>query len=335
MRLLAAALVGALPTLAAAADVEDATGRIVALPAAAERVFIAGPPAAVLVYVLKPEALLGWSHNLPDPAFLVPAARNLPELPPVVDGDGVPDVAALETSGADLVLDYGTVRDSYVAQAEAVQAASGLPSLLFDGSLDAIPATLRTVGTALGVPERGEALAAYAETTLASVDATLARVPEGQRPRAYLARGREGMQSGGSTSINAEILSRAGAVNVVEAPPGRNLVEVTPEELAAWAPEVVLTQDPAFAALAGDLPAWAGVPAVTEGRVIVAPTTPFGFLDGPPSVNRLIGLRWLMHQLYPEAAEGDLRAEVRDFYALFYQVALDDAALDLLLGSAR
>lgn len=332
MRLLAAALVAALPTLGAAAEVEDATGRSVALPDDVERVYVAGPPAAVLVYVLKPEALLGWSHTPADPTWLLPAARALPELPPVVDDDGVPDAATIAASGADLVLDYGTIRDSYIAQAEAVQSATGLPSLLFDGDFDAIPAVLRSVGAALGVPDRGEALAAYAEATLAEVDAAVARVPPAERPRTYLARGQEGLQSGGAASINAAILGRVGAVNVVEAEPGRNLVDVAPEQLAAWAPEFVVTQVPAFAAAVGDLPAWVGIPAVGDDRVLLAPGAPFGFLDGPPSVNRLIGLHWLLHALYPGAVQSDLRGKVRDFYALFYQVDLDDADLDALLG---
>lgn len=327
---LAAAFLAAQPALAA--EIVDATGRTIAVAEPASRVFVAGPPAAALVYVLAPDALLGWSHGRPAPEFIVPAARALPDLPPVVDDAGTVDVAAIAESGADLVLDYGTVRDSYAAQAVAVQEATGVPTLLLDGRLDAIPASLRAVGEALGATERAGVLAAYAEATLAGVDATLARVPAAERPRVYLARGPEGLQSGGAGSINAEILGRVGAVNVVEAPPGRNLVEVSPEQLAAWAPDVIVTQDAGFAATVATLPAWRDLPAVKAGRVLLAPRAPFGFLDGPPSVNRLIGLRWLVRELYPGAWEGDLRAEVRDFYALFYQVELDDAALDALLG---
>jgi iron complex transport system substrate-binding protein len=48
-------------------------------------------------------------------------------------------------------------------------------------------------------------------------------------------------------------------------------------------------------------------------------------------VNRLIGLVWLLHTLYPTETQGDLRAETRDFYHLFYQVDLEDAALQALL----
>jgi len=36
-------------------------------------------------------------------------------------------------------------------------------------------------------------------------------------------------------------------------------------------------------------PAWKPVPAVAAGRVFLAPSLPWGFIDSPPSLNRLIG----------------------------------------------
>ena len=132
--------------------------------------------------------------------------------------------------------------------------------------------------------------------------------------------------------INAAIIARAGAVNVVDTGEGRNLVDVTPGEVAAWAPDVILTLSPQFAADAPASPAWRELPAVAGGRLLLAPGSPFGSIDSPPSVNRLLGLRWLMHRLYPDAARGDLRAEVQDFYRLFYGIELDDAALTRLVG---
>src|SRR5581483_11493092 len=48
------------PRLARAAAVTDGAGRSVAVPAKVERVFPAGPPAAIVLYTLAPELLLGW-----------------------------------------------------------------------------------------------------------------------------------------------------------------------------------------------------------------------------------------------------------------------------------
>ena len=44
------------------------------------------------------------------------------------------------------------------------------------------------------------------------------------------------------------------------------------------------------------------VRAVREGRLHCAPSLPFGWLDGPPGVNRLPGLPWLLSRLHPGAS---------------------------------
>ena len=47
-----------------ARTVTDSAGRVVEVPDEVETVFAAGPPASVLVYVMKPEALTGWPRAL-------------------------------------------------------------------------------------------------------------------------------------------------------------------------------------------------------------------------------------------------------------------------------
>ena len=77
------------------------------------------------------------------------------------------------------------------------------------------------------------------------------------------------------------------------------------------------------------------VPAVRERRVFLAPRLPFGWIDAPPSINRMIGLRWTAALLYPERFPEDIRTVARDFYRLFYQVDPADAQLDRILAGAQ
>ena len=63
--------------------------------------------------------------------------------------------------------------------------------------------------------------------------------------------------------IDAEIAARAGAANVVDTGAGRTLVDVA---LADWAPEVLLTLNPDFAAGVAAMPDWQAVPAVAVGQ---------------------------------------------------------------------
>jgi iron complex transport system substrate-binding protein len=58
---------------------------------------------------------------------------------------------------------------------------------------------------------------------------------------------------------------------------------------------------------------------------------PFGWVDFPPSVNRVIGLRWLTWVLRPEGAPADARDQVRDFFTRFYHRTPSDEQIAALL----
>ena len=50
----------------------------------------------------------------------------------------------------DLILDFGSVRDTYVSLADNVQEQTKLPYVLIDGRFEATPAALRLLGDILG-----------------------------------------------------------------------------------------------------------------------------------------------------------------------------------------
>jgi len=277
--------------------------------------------------------MIGWvrAPKEGDLPYLLPETHALPELGRLTGKGDSLNLEVLLQAKPDLIVDFGTVSDTYLSLAEKVQTQTGVPYVLIDGSFANTPTAIRQMAEILGVPERGEILAAYAEETLAMVDRVLEKVPAEAQPHVYLARGAEGLESAAKGSINAEIIERVGGVNVVEGAEN-GLVTVSPEQVLAWAPTTIVTIDRDFAAGAASLPGFADTPAVKEGKVILAPGNPYGFIDAPPSVNRLIGLHFLIHRFYPEAAEGDLKTEVARFYDLFYHVKLDDAAVGKLLG---
>jgi iron complex transport system substrate-binding protein len=317
----------------------DSAGRVVRLPDRIERVFAAGPPAAVLLYVLAPDRLTGWPRA-PRPEelpYLMPATRDLPELG-MLTGRG--DTANLEVVlkvRPDLILDFGSVRDTYVSLADRVQAQTGIPYVLIDGTFAHTAAAIRLLGRVLGVEDRAERLAAYVEASFAELDRGLATIPESDRRRVYLARGPDGLETGLEGSINTEIIERAGAINVARDPTGtrHGIVQVPIEQVVVWNPDTVITWDRNFYRKVWQDAYWQGVDAVRAGRVYLSPMAPFGWIDRPPSLNRIIGLRWLAGLFYPEHFRQDLRAQAREFYSLFYHVDLTEADLDRLLESAK
>ena len=325
------------PSFAQGRSIVDSAKRKVTVPDKVSRVFSAGPPASVLAYVLAPEMMVGWIR-LPSAAekeFLIPAVRDLPETGRLTGRGDTLSLERLVAAKPDLVVDFGSVADTYVSLANRVQDQTGIPYVLIDGSFAATAASLRLAGEILGRAARATELAGYAEKSFALVDAVLARAPADKRPRVYLARGPEGLETGGRGSINTEIIERVGAVNVAEGLGGRgNVASASLEQIIAWQPDAIVTLDRAFFQNVKSKPGWDQVRAVAQNKVWLAPSLPWGWIDAPPSLNRLIGLRWLLATFYPGEAGIDLKAETRAFYDLFYGVKLDDAQLDRLLGGA-
>ena len=177
-------------------------------------------------------------------------------------------------------------------------------------------------------------MASYAREVLDEVKAKLAGVPASARPRVYYARGPLGLETGLAGSINGEMLDFVGAVNVAATGEHRNIATVSPEQILAWDPEVIVTIDKHFYHAVASDPTWSGVKAVRTKRVYLAPDAPFSWFDSPPAANRLIGLRWLGAVLYPKIFTADLRVTTRDFYRRFYQIDLSDAQLTTLLETA-
>jgi len=330
-------LIGLLLLIAAPVDarsVTDSAGRSVEIPDTVGRVFAAGPPASTLLYVLAPQDMIGWVRAPRDPEkpYLLPSVRDLPELGRLTGRGDSLNLERLIAAKPDLVIDFGTINDTYKSLADRVQSQTGIPYLLIDGRFENTAAALRLLADVLGVRDRGETLARAADAIFAEVDQVIAPVPAGKRPRVYLARGPEGLETGTRGSINTEIIERVGAVNVAEGPrPKGGLVTASLEQILAWAPDSIITLDKSFRQSVATKPEWQQVAAVAAGRVYLAPNLPFGFVDSPPSLNRLIGLTWLLHTFYPKEASGQLREQVRSFYHVFYQVDLAEPMLDTLL----
>jgi iron complex transport system substrate-binding protein len=328
---IAAALV--VPRRAFAASVMDATGRTVTAPDRVLRVYPAGPPAAVTLYTLAPDLLLGWLEPIGPQAreFLLPEIAARPQLPRLTGRGNTINLDGVTTLKPDLIVDIGTVDSTYAAVAENVQQKSGVPYVLLDGHLDRVGATYRALGHLVGRSDDAEKLARSAETTIEIITHRSAQVPSDARPRVYYARDKSGLQTGLGGSMISEPIEFIGAQNVAADLHGAHGA-VTIEQVRGWNPEIIITSDKDFAANVRNDPDWAGIAAVKSGRVHLSPRLPFGWVDYPPAVNRLIGLWWLAKIFYPDRFPEDINALARDFYTLFYHVTPSAAQIERVLA---
>src|SRR5262249_42598058 len=169
---------------ARAASVTDGAGRTVLVPSRVERVFPAGPPAAIFLYTLAPELLIGWprANRLEEREFLLPDVGGRPEVGRITRRGHTAHLEVLPPLQPDLILDVGSVTPTYVSLADRVQQQTGIPYALLDGRFEGIPLSYRTLGALIGRREQGEGLARNAEDTMKTVTQRVGPIPLDRRP---------------------------------------------------------------------------------------------------------------------------------------------------------
>lgn len=317
-------------------DIVDSAGRKVAMPVRVERIYAAGPPASILVFAIAPDKLIGWTSawREAEKPFVAKKYADLPTLGRLTGRGNTANVEVVLGAKPDVILDYGTINATYSSLADRVQEQTGVPYLLINGDFDRLADAIRLIGQVAQEEKHAAALAKYAQDTIAEIGRRVAKIPDGQRLRVYYGRGPQGLTTGLAGSINVESIEQLGAVNVAAELGKGGLVQVSIEQVLRWNPDVVITIDPGFYATARSHPLWRELPAIKAGRIYLSPNLPFGWIDFPPSLNRLIGLRWLARILYPQAFPEDLRPIVRDFYTRCYHQAPTEAQIDQLLRTA-
>jgi iron complex transport system substrate-binding protein len=337
LRIILAVLFCLAPALVSARTITDSAGRNIEVPDTIAKVFAAGPPASILLYILAPEKMTGWPNppTSEERPFIAPQYRDLPALGRLTGRGGTANLEVVLKVHPDLILDFGSIRDTYISLANNVQEQTRIPYVLIDGRFEATPAALRLLGDILGLKARGEQLAKYVEDTFAEIDTALKTIPDQERPRVYLARGPDGLETGVVGSINTEIIERAGGRNVAQAAGQSGLVRASMEQVIVADPDIILSWDRAFFDRVQHDPLWAGIKAVREKRIYLAPTAPFGWIDRPPSLNRVMGLKWLASLFYPDLPRQDLHETAREFYRRFYHVDPSDAELDSLIAWSK
>jgi iron complex transport system substrate-binding protein len=301
------------------AQVTDATGRSVTIPDNIQRILPAGPPAAVLLAAIAPGQMIGFPVPTSEEgrAALSPAASGLPMVPRLT-GQGQM-TAAVQAMHPDLILDYGTVSPRYTQLAQNTQQKTGVPTLLFDGKLEQIPSVARTLGQILHQPERAETVARFAEAILALPIST------GSHPRVLYARGADGLTVIAPGTDVSAVFARLGWQ--VVAPDGTGTFRTASiEAIRTLDPDIIVLADPGARDVLTTAP-WASLRAVHDGHAYIAPSVPFGWIEEPPSINRLLGVAWLRG--------GDPLTLAALFNAAVYERVLTPDQLTAIAGSTQ
>lgn len=150
--------------------------------------------------------------------------------------------------------------------------------------------------------------------------------------RFYAARGPRGLETGLKGSLHTEAAELLGLHNVAQIADRQGLTQVSMENLLRWQPDIILVQEAVTADFIRRDPLWHGVKAVAEQRILFLSGLPFGWLDAPPGINRLLGLRRLHAWLDP-AINRQFKSDMQHYAQLFWHCSLSDADYQKLVAT--
>lgn len=320
-------------------EITDMAGRKVTVPAAEniESVFSTGPVAAIFLYMVAPDKLLGWNYELNDVEKSI-ILDKYQDLPNFGMGDAV-NYEAVIAANPTIAINSGKINDAMVSDCDALSESLGIPVVAVDNELNNSAEAFRFMGELLGVEDHAEELAQYAEQVFTDINA-LSDIPEEKKVSVYFGNGEDSLETAPRGSQHAQILDVINAVNVADLELGDgSRVQISAEQLLAWDPDVIVVNgepkaDKSGSSAAEDIlsnPDYASLKAVQDQKVYGTPNAPFSWVDRPAGPNRLIGMRWFSALIYPEYIKCDINEEIHKFFDLFYHVDLSDEQLENVL----
>ena len=320
-------------------EITDMAGRKVTVPAAEniESVFSAGPVAAIFLYMVAPDKLLGWNYELNDVEKSI-ILDKYQDLPNFGMGDAV-NYEAVIAANPTIAINSGKINDAMVSDCDALSESLGIPVVAVDNELNNSAEAFRFMGELLGVEDHAEELAQYAEQVFTDIN-VLSDIPEEKKVSVYFGNGEDSLETAPRGSQHAQILDVINAVNVADLELGDgSRVQISAEQLLAWDPDVIVVNgepkaDKSGSSAAEDIlsnPDYASLKAVQDQKVYGTPNAPFSWVDRPAGPNRLIGMRWFSALIYPEYIKCDINEEIHKFFDLFYHVDLSDEQLENVL----
>lgn len=320
-------------------EITDMAGRKVTVPAAEdiESVFSTGPVAAIFMYMVAPDKLLGWNYELNDVEKSI-ILEKYHDLPNFGMGDAI-NYEAVIAANPTIALNCGKINDAMVSDCDALSKSLGIPVIAVDNELNNSAEAFRFMGELLGVEDHAEELVEYSEKIFTDI-ASLADIPEDEKVSVYFGNGEDSLETAPRGSQHAQILDAVNVTNVADLELGDgSRVQISAEQLLAWDPDVIVVNgepkaDKSGNSAAEDIlsnPDYASLKAVQDNKVYGTPNAPFSWVDRPAGPNRLIGMRWLSAVVYPEYIKCDVNKEIREFFNLFYHVALSDEQLENVL----
>ena len=314
----------------------DDCGREVEVPAEVSRIVATGPLAQIVLYTIAPDMLVGlaskWSTSTQG---IVPKEYlALPYFGQLYNTANL-NLEELALAAPQVIIDIGRVMSSGAEDMDTLQQQTGIPTIFLTSTAEALPDTYRKLGQLLSREEKAEQLAAFCERVYARTLSIMEQVGNNKMTALYI-KGEQGLNVLAQGAAHAEVLDLLTEnVAVVDNPSSKGSGnEVTMEQIALWNPELILFDADSIYDTVSDMDTWKELSAIMRGNYLEVPEGPWNWMGTPPAAQRYLGMIWLTAVLYPDYCDYDAKAEILEFYELFYGCRLTDQQHQTLTAKA-
>lgn len=314
----------------------DDCGREVTIPGEVSRVVPSGPLAQIILFAITPEMFVGLAAEWYDSAEgIIPSEyMDLPYFGQLY-GSANLNVEELALADPQLIVDIGEAKSSIVEDLDTLQSQTNIPTVYVSATLETMPQTYRTLGKILGKEEKGEELAQFCEKIYSRTISIMEQVGDNKVKGLYVL-GEEGLNVLANSSYHAELIDMLmDNLAVVDNPAGKgtgNSVDM--EQIAIWNPDFIAFAPGSIYSTVAENATWKEISAIANNNYVEVPDAPHNWLGTPPAVQRYLGMIWLTAVLYPEYCDYDVKAEVMEYYRLFYGCELTDAQYEEITANA-
>ncbi|NLM05598.1 MAG: ABC transporter substrate-binding protein [Tissierellia bacterium] len=315
----------------------DDAGREVEIPEKISRIVPTGPMAQIALLAIAPDMFVGLASEFSesDRGIVADNLFGLPYFGQLYGSAGL-NVEELAAVNPDVIIDVGETKKTTNDDLDTLQTQTTIPAVFISGTLETMPEAYRKLGQLLGREERAEELAQFCEKVYKRTASIMEKAGEENKVKALYITGDEGLNVIAKTSFHAELIDMlVDNLAVVESPSGKGLGnEVTMDQLLLWNPDFIIFAPKSIYSTVTELNTWDSMTAIKNGNYIETPSIPHNWMGSPPSVQRYLGMIWLPAVLYPDYCDYDVRADIMEYYKLFYGTNLTDEQYDSITANA-
>ena len=318
----------------------DDSGRDeVEIPAEITRIAPSGATATMMLTPIASDLMVGIaaSPSVDQEKYLPEELLYLPTFGQFYGSKSTLNMESLIEAEPQVIFDLGDKKVTVKADMDSIGKQTGIPALFYDGTLEHMADTYRTLGKLLGREERVEEIAEFIDRTVDMAERNSAKISDKDKITILYGTGATGLAVNAQGSSQAQVIPLIGAKNAIipeEITDKGGGTIVSMESLYEDEPDmIILTEGGPYEELQDN--EWSELKAVKTGRYYEIPGDPYCWMSSPPSVNMVLGVWWLGQLAYPDVYNDyDMVEVAREYYKLFWNYDLSDKEAKAMLSNS-